>query len=270
MARGQLITLLTDFGTADPYIGMMKGVIHGINPEAEVVDLAHGVGAFGILEAAFHLRVSHRYFPKGTIHVAVVDPGVGGSRRPILCLAAGQAFLAPDNGLLSYVYATGEVERVIHLTQDQYFLAPVSRTFHGRDIFAPVAAHLSLGLAPARLGPPVEDYVRLELPQPCLGPDGRVTGAVMHVDRFGNLITNLTQGAIEAVAARSPTGSVRVRFGSGEVLGLQTHFAEVGQMGRLGALVGSSGHLEIFVYQGSAAERLGAGVGAEVVLSPGD
>ena len=269
MARGRLITLLTDFGTSDPYVGTMKGVIHGINPEAEVVDLGHGVSAYHILEAAFHLKVAHRYFPKGTIHVAVVDPGVGGLRRPILCEAADQAFLAPDNGVLSYVYATTPVARVIHLTQDRYFLTPVSRTFHGRDIFAPVAAHLSLGLAAERLGPVVEDYVRLDLPRPVRAADGRVTGAVMHVDRFGNLITNVSQADIDAVAGRSARGTVRVRLGEDDILELQSHFAEVGEPGRLGALIGSSGHLEIFAYRGSAAETLRAEVGSEVMVSPG-
>jgi S-adenosylmethionine hydrolase len=259
---------LTDFGGLDPYVGVMKGVILGINPEATVVDLGHGVSAYGVLEAAFHLKVAYRYFPQGTIHVVVVDPGVGSARRPILCVAGGQAFLAPDNGVLGYVLAAEPAARVIHVAEEGYFLRPVSRTFHGRDVFAPVAAHLSLGLAPERLGPPIADYARLDLPRPRRAPDGRATGEVLHVDRFGNLITNLTRDEIDAVADRSPSGTVRVRLGTGADLGMHSHFASAREPGRAGALVGSSGHLEIFVYQGSAAETLGARVGSEISLWP--
>ncbi|MGC8793227.1 MAG: SAM hydrolase/SAM-dependent halogenase family protein, partial [Bryobacteraceae bacterium] len=159
MARG-IITLTTDFGLADPYVGIVKGVILGLAPGARLVDISHDVNPFEIAEAGFLIWQSWRYFPKGTVHMVVVDPGVGTLRRPIVAEAGGHYFLAPDNGVLSMIYEE-QPHKVRAITAERYFLKPLSRTFHGRDIFAPVAARLSRGLAPARLGKPIRDYARL-------------------------------------------------------------------------------------------------------------
>src|SRR3984957_16248735 len=185
-----LITLTTDFGLSDHYVGAMKGVILKICPTARIVDISHGVGAFEIAEAAFTLSQAYKYFPRGAVHLAVVDPGVGTSRRPILARAAGQYFIAPDNGVLSMIYAR-EPHKVRAISSDRYFLKPVSHTFHGRDIFAPVAAHLASGIAPARFGKLVDDYLRLTFHRPTQTGKNAWTGSVLKVDRFGNLITNL-------------------------------------------------------------------------------
>src|SRR5437764_13013820 len=154
-----IITLTTDFGLSDHYVGVMKGVILGIAPAARIVDLSHQVAAYEIGEAAFLIAQAYRYFPKKTVHVIVVDPGVGTARRPILAEVAGQFFVAPDNGVLGMIYTLGK-HKVRAITNARYFLKPVSQTFHGRDVFAPVAAHLAKGVAPARLGKPIEDYLR--------------------------------------------------------------------------------------------------------------
>ena len=160
-----LITLTTDFGLSDHFVGVMKGVIAGIARQAQVVDITHEVSAFEVSDGAFTIAQAYRYFPKKTIHVVVVDPGVGSARRPILAEMAGQYFIAPDNGVLSMIYSR-EQPKVRHITADGYFLKPVSRTFHGRDIFAPVAAHLAAGVLPAKFGKRIEDFLKLTLDQP--------------------------------------------------------------------------------------------------------
>jgi len=189
------IALLTDFGHGDPYLGIMRGVILSINPQAQVVDLCHEVLPQNVFQAAFLLRAAYPYFPTGTIFVAVVDPGVGSARR-ILCLDTQcHLFLAPDNGLLSLIAAPG---RWRHVTSRRYFLNPVSHTFHGRDIFAPVAAHLSLGLDPGELGPVVADPVQLPAHIPQRFGD-ELRARVVHIDHFGNLITNVTAADLAAL-----------------------------------------------------------------------
>ena len=190
--RRPIITLTTDFGLSDHYAGTMKGVILGICPQAEIVDLSHQVGAYEVMEGAFLVAQAYRYFPRGTVHVVVIDPGVGTARRPILAEAAGQRFVAPDNGVLSMMYAR-EKPKVRWITAERYFLKPVSQTFHGRDIFSPVGAHVARGEDWTQAGPelPVKDLVRLNIEAARLDDRG-LSGEVIATDGpFGNLVTNI-------------------------------------------------------------------------------
>src|SRR5580693_1427306 len=184
-----LITLTTDFGTSDHFAGTMKGVILGIAPTAQIVDITHEVEAFEVTDGAFTIAQAYSYFPKKTIHVVVVDPGVGSTRRPLLAEMAGQYFIAPDNGVLSMVFSR-ERPKVRHIANDLYFLKPVSRTFHGRDIFAPVAAHLAAGVPPARMGKLIEDYLRPQFEKPQRAGKRTWIGQILKIDRFGNIVTS--------------------------------------------------------------------------------
>ncbi|HZY31893.1 MAG TPA: SAM-dependent chlorinase/fluorinase [Candidatus Methylomirabilis sp.] len=261
----RVITLLTDFGGSDPFVGMMKGVILGINPEAVIVDLCHGTTAHDPSEAAFLLATSYRYFPNGTIHVAVVDPGVGGPRRPILAASDGHLFVGPDNGLLGPIAERGGPSSVRTITAERYFLLPVSATFHGRDIFAPVAGHLSLGAEPDRFGPPIDDYVRLMLPRPSPSGVGSIKGEVLRIDRFGNLVSNIARDDLERVTSGGPIMALRVKI-AGRTVPIVAYYAQVAP-GTPGAVIGSADYLEIFVHQGDASRLLRAGRGAELVVS---
>jgi len=192
-----LITLTTDFGSDDSYVGIMKGVIYGINPQATVVDLTHGIPPQDIVAGALTLRHSIPYFPAGTIHVAVVDPGVGTARKPILAFAGGHFFVGPDNGIFSYVLEKETDHRIFHVTAQKYFCQPISNTFHGRDVFAPVAAHLSNGLLPETFGEEIFDTVRLPPLAPTAPKPGEIKGRILHIDRFGNCVTNIDRSVLE-------------------------------------------------------------------------
>lgn len=249
---GSVITLSTDFGWDDFYVGFLKGVILGINPRAVLVDITHGLSPQRLLEAAFKLGTIPDYFPKGTIHLAVVDPGVGGARRPIAVRTKIHCWVGPDNGLFTQILQGHPGAQVFHLTNPRYFLKPVSATFHGREIFAPVAAHLSRGLSLPALGKQIYDPVLLDLPEP-LFKDNELCGQVLYADRFGNLITNLSREIIEQYI---PGKEITVRIGHRAIQGLQEHYAQA-RPGSLLALFGSSGLLEIACNLGSAAEILG-------------
>jgi len=264
----RVITLLTDFGGSDPFVGVMKGVILGINPEAVIVDLCHGTTAHDPSVAAFLLATSYRYFPKGTIHVAVVDPGVGGPRRPILAACDGHLFIGPDNGLLAPLAEQAGPLNVRGITADRYFLRPVSATFHGRDVFAPVAAHLSLGAEPAGFGEPIDNYVRLALPRPSPCGASSIRGEILYIDRFGNLVTNIARADLELLAAGSPMTALLVQV-RGRQVPIVAYYAQL-PPGVPGAIIGSADYLEIFVNQGKASQFLGLGRGAEVVVARQD
>ncbi len=255
-----LITLTTDFGLTDHYVGTMNGVILSICPRARIVDISHGVGAYEIAEAAFTLAQAYRYFPRGAVHVVVVDPGVGTSRRPILAQAAGQYFIAPDNGVLSMIYAR-EKHKVRLISNDRYFLQPVSNTFHGRDIFAPVAAHLAGGVAAARFGKSIADYLRLDFDKPARTGRRAWTGAILKVDRFGNMVTNVSVADFPDLDKRG----FEMAVGSQRVNAIAQNYAERGP-GEAFLIVGSAGYYEISVGQGSAAKLLGCGAGAPLEL----
>jgi len=256
-----IVTLTTDFGTRDPWVGIMKGVILGIAPAARLVDLSHEISAQAILEGALCLEAAVRFFPQGTIHLAVVDPGVGSARRALAVRAGGQYYVGPDNGLLSLAFAqTPEAILAVELTTTKYHLSPLSRTFHGRDLFAPVAAHLASGVPLERLGSVVTDPMRLVLPAAQRERD-LVRGEVLSIDRFGNLVTSLTEedlGSLASSALVVEIGDVR--------LGAPVSVYADASPGRLGAIVGSTGRPEIFAREGSAHARLGLGCGAPVVV----
>jgi S-adenosylmethionine hydrolase len=252
-----LLTLTTDFGYGSPYVAAMKGVILGINPAARLVDLSHAIPPQDLRHAAYFLDNAIPYFPPGVLHVVVVDPGVGSERALLYVEVDGQRLLVPDNGCWTGLVRGGG-PTVRRLTEPRYWRQPVSSTFHGRDILAPVAGHLSLGVPPDDLGPIVDSWVRLEAPAPVQTPDG-VAGVVVFVDDFGNLITNIP-------AADLPHGAVRVVVGVQEVTRLVRTYAEA-EPGRPVALVSSSGRLEIAVPQGNAARQLGVGVGTAVRVS---
>lgn len=257
----KLITLTTDFGQFDHFVGTMKGVILGIAPSVRLVDICHEIRAFEISEGAFTIAQAYRYFPRGTVHVVVIDPGVGTGRRPILMEAAGQYFIAPDNGVLSMIFAK-EKYKVRTITAEKYFLRTVSRTFHGRDIFAPCAAHLARGIPPARFGKLIHDPIQLALAAPQQVARRNWSGTILKTDRFGNLITNLHIDDFPWVAARPFELSV----GLEKVRRFAQSFAE-GSPGELLVIVGSSGYLEVAVNQGSAAKALGCATGSPVEIA---
>jgi len=259
-----IITLLTDFGHQDSFVGIMKGVILGLCREAVLVDLCHDTTAYDILTGSFLLQSAVGYFPPGTIHVAVVDPGVGGTRRPILAQIDDQVFVAPDNGLLSYPMSRGNTRAIRAVTARQYLLHPVSATFHGRDVFAPVAGHLARGVPPELFGPEIKDAVRLPIPQSGCDAAGALSGQVIWVDRFGNCITNISREDLEAFTGE---GARRVRvLLDGRLLGgLVQFFEEAGRGGR-GAIIGSTGYLELFVDQGNLSRQWSVATGAQVRL----
>ena len=257
-----IITLTTDFELADGYVGTMKGVILGIAPTATIVDISHDIPPQDMREAAYTLYAAYPYFPQGTIHVVVVDPGVGSERRGIALRTPQATFVAPDNGVLSYVVAGERVEQIVHLTNPCYHLSPVSRTFHGRDIFAPAAAHLARGIPLAELGDPLTEIVAFSLPRPQVRSDGTIVGQVIHVDRFGNLITSITATDL---ADHSLLGASVIEIKGQGIRGIANTYAEVAT-GKLLAIVGSSNRLEIAVSGGSASQTLEAKVGDEVLL----
>jgi S-adenosyl-L-methionine hydrolase (adenosine-forming) len=247
-----IITLTTDFGLRDPFVGIMKGVILGVTPEAQIVDITHDIDSYDILEAAFILQTSHAYFPAGTVHVVVVDPGVGSSRLPLAATAKGQVFVAPDNGVLSLVMTADSAAYVI--TNENLFLSPVSRTFHGRDIFAPVAAHLAQGTPLESVGPRTVDFIRRPFSRP--RPQGdRLLGAIVRIDKFGNIVTNLRREDLGRDFCIRVAGlSIKRLCGS---------FSEA-DPGEFFAFEGSTGYIELALNQGSAAGRLNVGRGAEI------
>jgi S-adenosylmethionine hydrolase len=253
-----VITLTTDFGLRDGFVGSIKGTILGLVPEIQIVDISHDIEPHNINGAAFILQMCRKFFPAGTIHIVVVDPGVGSQRRILCVSAARQFFLAPDNGVLKYVFHECPDARVVSVTERKYFLKEVSQTFHGRDIFAPSAAHLASGVKMAALGPPVDDYERGKIPQVRVG-EKSIEGEVIYVDRFGNLITNLTLSLLESSRRIS---SIRIK--DRVVKGLSDSYASVGKM-ELVALIGSSGGIEIAASQASAKALLCCSEGESVI-----
>jgi len=257
---GRLITLTTDFGVRDPFVGVMKGVILGICPDARLVDLTHEIERQDVRGAQLALESAVRFFPPGTIHLAVVDPGVGSARRPLALESGGQQFVGPDNGLFTFALADPGWTAVT-LEAPRYRLPEVSRTFHGRDVFAPAAAHLARGVALAELGPPGGDLVRQPLPV-ARREGARLRGEVLAADRFGNLITSITVAQL----AGAPGVSVEV---AGRSLGAPRESYLEGEADRAAPIMGSQGRLEIFVRDGDARTLLGAGPGTPVWVTLG-
>jgi S-adenosylmethionine hydrolase len=259
-----IVTLTTDFGLNDHFVGTIKGVILGIEPEAQIVDICHSVQAFDILEGALALAQSYSYFSSRTVHLVVVDPGVGSARRPILATSDRHNFVAPDNGVLSLIYAREERVNVRHITADHYFLQPLSNTFHARDIFAPVAGWLAKGVDPEKFGEPITDFVRFNAPKPKALDAHTLRGVVLKVDRFGNLVTNFTAEDVPALFQPQPP-AFKIVIGKREVTTLKTNFAE-GAPGEVFAILGSMGYLEIAANRAAAVQLVGSGKGTEVSI----
>jgi S-adenosylmethionine hydrolase len=256
-----LITLTTDFGAKDPFVGIMKGVIARIDPRATVVDLTHGIPPQDILAAAMVLRHAAEYFPRGTIHVAVVDPGVGTTRRPVLIEGDDTYFIGPDNGIFSLLFEERRPKRIIHLSNPAYYLRKTSNTFHGRDVFAPAAAYLSAGVAPAAFGAEVEDCVRIKWPA-LVCSSRSITGEIVYIDGFGNLFSNIRELDLAGLGSTN----IAIVLGDVTIPGLAPSYAAAPQ-GEPVAVINSWGLLEIAVNQANAARLLGAGIGAQVYVS---
>ncbi|NOZ05794.1 MAG: SAM-dependent chlorinase/fluorinase [Chloroflexi bacterium] len=255
-----LITLTTDFGLEDPYVGIMKGVMLTINPAVRFVDLSHGIRPQDINHGAYVVVTACRFFPAYTVHLVVVDPGVGSERRGIAVRTTHGCFVAPDNGVLSRMLVREEMLEAVELRNPAYWRTPPSTTFHGRDIFAPVAAHLSLGKPLSAFGPPVTNPVVLPLPGPRHQADGTIVGTVIHVDRYGNLITNIAGDDLW------PREAIQVEIGGHVIHAVQQTFSSV-RPGEPLAYIGSNDTLEIAVRNGNAATLLSGAVGDRVTVS---
>ena len=259
-----IITLTTDYGTNDHLVGTLKGVILKINPDVTIVDITHNVTAYDLLDGALAIGSAYSYFPAKTIHVVVVDPGVGTERRPLLASAGNQYFVAPDNGVLSVIYEREKESLVVrHANVEHYYLQPVSKTFHGRDIFASVASWLSKGWQTPSMGDEISDYKRFSIPRPKEAA-GTMKGVVLRTDVFGNLITNFRAEDLQESAANG--GTIKLQVGTHQVTRLVDTFAK-GNAGEAIAYVGSSGYVEIGVNKANAARTLSLGRGAAVVLT---
>lgn len=258
----RFITLTTDFGLADCFVGVMKGVIHTINPDATIIDISHEIGSQDISSASFLFGSAYSYFPEGTIHVVVVDPGVGSKRRPIAVETEKFYFVAPDNGVLTYAIAREKIIKSVGLTNPAYFLSEVSDTFHGRDIFAPVSAHLSLGVPIELMGVEIDNLVEISLPNPEIG-QGWLKGHVIHIDKFGNLITDISHNLFKSVVSCS---RFVIRLADIEIDRISQSYADV-PVGKPLAIFDSFGNLEIALNCDSAEKVLGVKKGDIVNIS---
>jgi S-adenosylmethionine hydrolase len=269
VTKPSVITLLTDFGTADYFVAALKGVILTSNPLTCIVDITHEIPPQDIEAGAFTLLTCYRDFPKGTIHVAVVDPGVGSGRRAIVVKAGSQYFVGPDNGLFSYVLDNDPEHKVFQITKSKYFREAASSTFHGRDLFAPVAAALADGVKPSKFGSRIEDAVRLAPLAPNKNDDGKVEGRIINVDRFGNCVTNFTRADLPE------PGGKQLSVNGREITAFRQFYAdedgskadEAGATDQIFAIWGSAGFLELSVNAASAAELLGVKRGDPVIAS---
>jgi S-adenosylmethionine hydrolase len=268
VAKRPIITLTTDFGLNDHFIGTMKGVILAIEPEAQIIDICHAVQAFDVLDGALSISQAYNYFPSGTVHVVIVDPGVGTARRPLLVTSERHHFIAPDNGVLSLIYQREQRLSARHVTGEHYFLQPVSNTFHARDIFAPIAAYLAKGVDPAKFGEEVQDFVRFSAPKPKPVNETTLRGVVLKVDRFGNLITNITPQDAPMLFVENP-GAFKIVIGQREIREIKDAYA-LGAPGEVFGILGSMGYLEIAANRGAAAQILGAGKGTDVNIVLGE
>jgi len=259
-----LITLTTDFGYQDSFVGIMKGVIYAINPEAHVIDLTHGVPPQNVMAGALILQHSIRYFPPGTIHVVVVDPGVGSSRRPILIEFDGSYYIGPDNGVLSVAFERKQPSSITLLSNKAFQLHPTSKTFHAREIFAPVAAHLSLGVPTTEFGEKLDTFVELIIPK-LVHRELKIEGEIIYIDSFGNLFANIRERDLTGL----PRDLLRISLGPVEVGGLSPNYATV-STGEFACVFNSWGLLEIAVNKGNARQRTGAKVGDKIIVEVKD
>jgi S-adenosylmethionine hydrolase len=266
MLKLPVITLTTDFGLKDPFVGIMKGVILGINPEARIIDITHNIQRYNILEASRVIAVSSKYFPPATIHVVVVDPGVGGMRKPLLVVTGDHYFIGPDNGVFSAVYESTESDflKVIHLTESHHFLPSIGSTFHGRDIFAPVAAWLSKGTDPDNFGIKLDEYTKLSITTPVLS-EKSLSGEIDTIDNFGNAISNITVDELAKMVPLDLTERFKVNSCGRQIAVLK--YYEENDGSSLSSIINSFGQLELFVFKGSAADRFNIKTGDKITVT---
>jgi len=258
-----IITLTTDFGLKDPFVGIMKGVILGINPKAEIIDISHHITPQNILEAALVISMGYRYFPASTIHVVVVDPQVGSARRPLLISSQEYYFIGPDNGVFTPIYKEQHVE-VIHITSTHYYLSPKGPTFHGRDIFAPAAAWLSKGIESSKFGELINDYVTLPIPESRVSDETTVEGEVVYIDVFGNAITNITKDDLDKLSPEFFKDRFKVIYRDNQ-LSLSNYYSQT-EGSDLSGVLNSFGFLELFTYKGNASNKFGIKIGDKVTV----
>ncbi|MBU1627614.1 SAM-dependent chlorinase/fluorinase, partial [bacterium] len=256
MAEQRIITLTTDFGLRDYFVGAMKGVIYNIYSNVNIVDISHNIRAHDVFEAAITLKNSYKYFPERTIHIVVVDPGVGGLRRPLLVYTENQYFIGPDNGVFTPLVQKEEDVMVIDITADHYFLKDVSYTFHGRDIFAPIAAYLAKGVDLRSFGDPIEDFIKIDLPKPKAPDKNTLEGQIIYADNFGNLVSNISSNHFQTFLNNSTNKTFKIKIGTTEI-GKVSKFYEELTPGSIGALFGSTDHLEFSLFKESAEKKLG-------------
>ena len=262
-----IITLLTDFGTQDTYVGVMKGAILSINPFAVVVDVCHYIDPQDLIEAAYLIKSSYKYFPKGTVHIIVVDPGVGGNRSIVAVKLSDHIFLAPDNGVLTLLMDEGEVETIIRVENTHYFLNSISQTFHGRDIFAPVGSHISKGVPIEKLGPHlgIQNLIRLSIPKPYISDKNELIGMIISIDRFGNCISNINENGLNKFVKNGSAKSFEINIGKTVIKRLSRSYTDVGPGCPL-AIVGSFGYLEIALNCDNAGRQLNVKKGDAITL----
>jgi S-adenosyl-L-methionine hydrolase (adenosine-forming) len=258
----RLITFTTDFGVNDHFVGTMKGVIYQINPAAQIVDICNGVNSFDLLDGALTIAQAYKYYPAETVHMVIVDPGVGSARRPLLVTTTKHIFLAPDNGVLSLVYEREERLSVRHITAEHYFLQPMSNTFHGRDVFAAIAGWMSKGVEVSKFGEEITDFVRFGAPKPKPVNDKLLKGIVLKSDRFGNLITNFTAHDVPQLFEATPP-PFKIVIGKHEIMKMKTNYAQ-GVPGELFGIMGSMGYLEISANRAAATKVIGVDKGTEI------
>ena len=258
----RIVTLTTDFGVSEHYVGAMKGVILTVNPDAKIVDICNSVQSYDVLDGDITIANSYRYYPSDTIHVVVVDPGVGTARRPIVATTERHIFLAPDNGVLSLVYEHEERLSVRHITSEHFFQSPVSNTFHGRDVFASVAGWMSKGVEAIKLGDEITDFVRFAAPKPKPLSPTSIKALVLRVDKFGNLVTNLRPEDVPSIF-QEPAGAFTITVGKAQVTKVHTNYSQASP-GELFAIIGSMGYVEISANRQPAAALAGVNKGAEV------
>lgn len=261
----RLVTLTTDFGVNDYFVGTMKGVILSINPAAQIIDICNSIQSFDVLDGALTIAQAYSYFPPDTIHLVIVDPGVGSERRPLLITTEKHIFIAPDNGVMSLVYERVERLSVRHITASHYFLQPVSQTFHGRDVFAACAGWLSKGVEISKFGDEVTDFIRFSAPKPKPVSENAFKGVVLKSDKFGNLITNFTAKEVPQLFTPEPP-AFRIQVGKAEVTKIRTAYAQAAP-GEVFGIIGSMGYLEISANRAAANRLVGADKGSEVSIA---
>lgn len=267
MLEKPVITLTTDFGLKDPFVGLMKGVILGINPNAIIIDITHDISRHNIFEAAQVISMSYKYFPPTSIHLVVVDPGVGSSRRPILVTTEDHYFIGPDNGVFTAIYESSlnHFFKVIEITATHYYRPMSGFTFHGRDIFAPIAAHLSRGTESRVFGEQVENFTRINIPRPEVTDTSIIHGEIVSIDKFGNAISNITPEDMVRLAPLEDKDKFKIIFNNNEI-SMVTYYAE-NQDDNLHGIINSFGHLEIFVYLSSVTEKFNIKIGDSVSVA---